>query len=46
MALIVAGLGAEGTTLVEGIECIQTSYPDFIGTCRSLAGPDCIEVTA
>ncbi len=45
MALIVAGLGAEGTTLVEGIECIQTSYPDFISTCRSLAGPDCIEVT-
>jgi 3-phosphoshikimate 1-carboxyvinyltransferase len=46
MALIVAGLGAEGTTLVENIECIQTSYPDFIATCRALAGPDCIEVTA
>jgi 3-phosphoshikimate 1-carboxyvinyltransferase len=46
MALIVAGLGAEGTTLVEGIECIQTSYPDFIATCCALAGPDCIEVTA
>jgi len=30
MALTVAGLIAEGATVVHGAECIQQSYPDFI----------------
>ncbi len=45
MALIVAGLFADGPTLVEGIECIATSYPDFIATCQRLAGDAHVEVT-
>lgn len=45
MALVVAGLSADGPTVVEGIECIGTSYPDFVATCRRLGGDECIEVT-
>lgn len=30
MSLVVAGLGAEGITEIEGIECIQKSYPRFL----------------
>ena len=44
MALVVAGLLAEGPSLVEGIDCIATSYPDFVATCRALAGEDAVEV--
>jgi len=44
MALVVAGLLADGPTVVEGIECIATSYPGFVPTCRQLAGEECIEV--
>ncbi len=44
MALVVAGLLADGPTLVEGIDCIATSYPDFVATCRALAGEDAVEV--
>jgi 3-phosphoshikimate 1-carboxyvinyltransferase len=46
MALIVAGLVADGPTRVEGIDCIATSYPDFVATCRRLAGEAAIEVVA
>jgi 3-phosphoshikimate 1-carboxyvinyltransferase len=46
MALVVAGLLAEGATVVEGVDCIATSYPDFVPTCRALAGPDAVEVLA
>ncbi|HEV8310987.1 MAG TPA: 3-phosphoshikimate 1-carboxyvinyltransferase [Methylomirabilota bacterium] len=44
MALVVAGLFADGPTLVEGIDCIATSYPDFVSTCRRVGGETCIEV--
>jgi 3-phosphoshikimate 1-carboxyvinyltransferase len=44
MALVVAGLLAEGETLVEDIDCIATSYPDFVPACRRLAGETCIQV--
>jgi 3-phosphoshikimate 1-carboxyvinyltransferase len=44
MALIVAGLVADGPTVVEGVDCIATSYPDFIATCRRLGGEGCVEV--
>ncbi|HZS31970.1 MAG TPA: 3-phosphoshikimate 1-carboxyvinyltransferase [Methylomirabilota bacterium] len=46
MALIVAGLLADGPSVVEGAECIATSYPDFVATCRAVAGEDAVEVVA
>ena len=33
--LVIAGLLADGPTVVEGIDCIATSYPDFLATCRA-----------
>jgi 3-phosphoshikimate 1-carboxyvinyltransferase len=45
MALVVAGLAAEGETLVEDVDCIATSYPDFVPACRRLAGEACIQVS-
>jgi 3-phosphoshikimate 1-carboxyvinyltransferase len=44
MALVVAGLAADGPTCVEGIDCIATSYPDFVATCQRLAGEGAVEV--
>jgi 3-phosphoshikimate 1-carboxyvinyltransferase len=41
MALIVAGLVAQGETVVEGTECIAISYPDFLSTLQRLAGAGC-----
>jgi 3-phosphoshikimate 1-carboxyvinyltransferase len=38
MALIIAGLVAEGETVVEDTGCIATSYPDFLPTLERLAG--------
>jgi len=31
MALAVAGLAAEGETVVEDVQCIETSFPGFVG---------------
>lgn len=36
MALAVAGLVAEGVTIIEGAECIRTSYPSFAADLRAL----------
>ncbi len=36
MALFVAGLIAEGETVVEDLECINTSFPNFFGLVRQL----------
>lgn len=36
MALSVAGLLAQGETVVEGAECIQESFPSFLMSLRSL----------
>jgi 3-phosphoshikimate 1-carboxyvinyltransferase len=38
MALAVAGLVAEGETVVEDTECIATSFPQFAETINALAG--------
>jgi 3-phosphoshikimate 1-carboxyvinyltransferase len=46
MALIVAGLGADGPSVVENIDCIATSYPEFVATCGRLGGEGCVEVVA
>ena len=41
MALIVAGLGAEGTTVIEDTACIATSFPGFLPALNGLAGGAC-----
>lgn len=46
MALVVAGLLADGETLVEGVDCIATSYPEFVATCRRLGGDACVELVS
>ena len=43
MALVVAGLVADGETVVEDTECIATSYPGFLETVNALAGAPCVE---
>jgi 3-phosphoshikimate 1-carboxyvinyltransferase len=43
MALVVAGLVADGETVVEDTECIGTSYPGFLETVNTLAGDRCLE---
>jgi 3-phosphoshikimate 1-carboxyvinyltransferase len=43
MALCVAGLVAEGETIIEDTECIGTSYPGFVETVNALAGAPCVE---
>ncbi|MGH7353906.1 MAG: 3-phosphoshikimate 1-carboxyvinyltransferase [Candidatus Rokuibacteriota bacterium] len=44
MALAVAGLVAEGETVVEDVACVATSFPDFAATLNALAGTDAITV--
>jgi 3-phosphoshikimate 1-carboxyvinyltransferase len=44
MALTVAGLVAEGQTVVEDTQCIATSYPDFLPTLGRLVGESCLTV--
>ena len=39
MAATLLGLVAEGETLVEGAECIATSFPTFAATLRALGAP-------
>lgn len=43
MALCVAGLVADGETVVEDTECIGTSYPGFIESLNALSGAPCAE---
>ncbi|HEY4691774.1 MAG TPA: 3-phosphoshikimate 1-carboxyvinyltransferase, partial [Anaerolineae bacterium] len=40
MALAVAGLVAEGETVIDGAECIDESFPGFIDLMRSLRGSE------
>jgi 3-phosphoshikimate 1-carboxyvinyltransferase len=44
MALAVAGLAAEGETVVEDAACVQTSFPTFVDTLNALAGGEAITV--
>ncbi len=44
MCAAVAGLVAEGETVIEGAECIGTSFPGFAATLRGL-GAECLEET-
>ena len=36
MAFAIAGLFAEGETVIDGVECVATSYPGFFDTLRRL----------
>jgi len=44
MALAVAGLVADGETVIEDAACVQTSFPTFVDTLNALAGGDAITV--
>ena len=38
MAMAVAGIGAQGTTQIGDVSCVQTSYPGFIRDLADLSG--------
>jgi 3-phosphoshikimate 1-carboxyvinyltransferase len=44
MALAVAGLGADGETLVDDVACIETSFPGFAATINTLAGTEALVI--
>lgn len=44
MALVVAGLLADGETVVEDTECIATSFPGFLNAVNDLAGTQAARV--
>jgi 3-phosphoshikimate 1-carboxyvinyltransferase len=44
MALAVAGLVADGETLIDDVACIETSFPGFAATVNALAGGDALVV--
>lgn len=46
MALAVAGLVADGETVVEDVACVQTSFPTFVDLINTLAGGPAITVGA
>lgn len=46
MALAVAGLVAEGETVVENVACVQTSFPQFVETVNALAGEPVMRVAS
>jgi 3-phosphoshikimate 1-carboxyvinyltransferase len=46
MALTVAGLVADGETVVEDTACVATSFPGFAETLNALAGVDAVVVEA
>jgi 3-phosphoshikimate 1-carboxyvinyltransferase len=44
MALVVAGLVADGDTIVEDTACVATSFPQFAAMMNALAGTDAVTV--
>jgi 3-phosphoshikimate 1-carboxyvinyltransferase len=44
MALAVAGLVADGDTVIEDTDCVNTSFPQFTKTINDLAGITAITV--
>jgi 3-phosphoshikimate 1-carboxyvinyltransferase len=44
MALAVAGLVADGETVIDDTACVATSFPTFVDTLNALAGGDAITV--
>jgi 3-phosphoshikimate 1-carboxyvinyltransferase len=43
MTAAVIALGCEGTSVVQGADCIAISYPDFVGDLRSLGAAVSVE---
>jgi 3-phosphoshikimate 1-carboxyvinyltransferase len=46
MALAVAALVAEGETVIDDVECVQTSFPTFVDLVNALAGGPAVTVHA
>jgi 3-phosphoshikimate 1-carboxyvinyltransferase len=46
MALAVAGLVADGETVIEDVACVQTSFPTFVELVNTLAGGAAVTVDA
>jgi len=46
MALAVAGLAADGETVVDDVACVQTSFPTFVDLVNTLAGGPAVTVSA
>jgi 3-phosphoshikimate 1-carboxyvinyltransferase len=46
MALGIAGLVADGETVVEDVACIRTSFPSFVDLVNTLAGGAAVELEA
>ena len=46
MALAVAGLVADGETVVEDTACVATSFPQFVEMLNALAGRPAVTVEA
>ncbi|MBI1846670.1 MAG: 3-phosphoshikimate 1-carboxyvinyltransferase [Candidatus Rokubacteria bacterium] len=46
MALAVAGLVADGETVIEDADCIATSFPRFAATLNALAGGEAVSAEA
>ena len=44
MALAIAGLVADGQTVIDDVACVATSFPNFADTINALAGTTAIEV--
>jgi 3-phosphoshikimate 1-carboxyvinyltransferase len=44
MALTVAGLVADGETIVDDVACVQTSFPTFVDLVNGLAGGPAVTV--
>jgi 3-phosphoshikimate 1-carboxyvinyltransferase len=44
MALAVAGLVADGETVVDDVACIATSFPTFVDTMNTLAGGEALSI--
>ena len=44
MALAIAGLVAEGDTVIEDTACVATSFPQFAATLNALAGTTAVVV--
>jgi 3-phosphoshikimate 1-carboxyvinyltransferase len=44
MALAVAALVADGETLIDDVECVQTSFPTFVDLVNTLAGGAAVTV--
>ncbi|MEO0184481.1 MAG: 3-phosphoshikimate 1-carboxyvinyltransferase [candidate division WOR-3 bacterium] len=43
MSLAIAGLVAEGETIIKGADCINISFPEFINILKGVCGEECVQ---